>query len=504
MPRVELSPRIQDQHIQKSVQRNVKPTTRMSGWRITWIVVFVLGVAAVGYAGWRYVQYGKVKVVQLLGTGNTALAEGRLTDALVAYDGVLALSGFSADRAAEAAVNAATIYSGKGRAAEAQRYLTDAYELQPGVPRYAALLVRSLIETRDLEDAAGVVADAEERTSVDAGLSIAAARLALAQLDPETARSRAAGAVKRDPEHAESVVVSALLRIHEAPAESASELERALELTEDPSMLRFAQALRPLALQIDEGLSNDAFEHVLVAATLLEHEGFGMIDAARNECIAAIEADETYRDAWAYRGTAELLLGELDAAGESLARAKELDPTFGYTRYQLGLLAVARGDFAGAAGELRQAVELGYSAADVRLALANALTAGGDIDGARDALEAALGAFPTEPMLHEALFWLEYADADDAGEAKKVAAAFAQDLPNSALATGLVAFAAYALDDEKTARTKAEAALKQDESLAVGHLVIGLLDDDAAELTRAVDLDLEGHVSEQAQVALGE
>jgi hypothetical protein len=72
MPRVELSPRIQDQHIQKSVQRTVKPKARMSGWRITWIIVLVLGVAAAGYAGWRYIEYGRVKVVQLLETGNTA------------------------------------------------------------------------------------------------------------------------------------------------------------------------------------------------------------------------------------------------------------------------------------------------------------------------------------------------------------------------------------------------------------------------------------------------
>lgn len=505
MPRVELSPRIQDQHIQKSVQRTVKPARKISGWRIAWLVVLVLAIGAVVYAGWKYVQYGRVKAVQLVQTGDTARTEGRLTDALVAYDGALALGGISAGSAAEAAANAASIYDAKGRESDAQRYLRRAYELQQEDPRYAALLARSLIETRQVLEADELLAEAQSRTGdTDAGLSAAQARAALARLDPQTAVDYARQAANRDPENAEAAVLNALLRIHEAPAESAKTFEQVLKLTQDKSTVRLVQALRPIAQQIDEGLGNDAFEHVLVAATLLEHADFGMLDAARNECIAAIEADETYRDAWSYRGAAEVALGELDAAGESLSRAKELDPTFGYTRYQLGLLAVARGDFSAAAAELRQSIELGYKAADVRLELADALTAGGDIDGARDVLDAALDAFPTETTLHEALFWLEFSDADDAKAAKKVAATFAQDLPSSALATGLVALAAYALDDEKSARTKAAAALKQDAALAVGHLVVGLLDDDDAELTRAVDLDLEGHVSEQAQVALGE
>jgi tetratricopeptide (TPR) repeat protein len=227
---------------------------------------------------------------------------------------------------------------------------------------------------------------------------------------------------------------------------------------------------------------------VLVAATLLEHEEFGMIDAARNECIAAIEADETYRDAWAFRGAAELLLGENDAAGESLTRAKELDPTFGYTRYQLGLLAAARGDFAGAP---RAAASGG-----AWLQRARSAGASPSADGWRLTVRTCRRStrrFPTESMLHEA-FWLNLPMRTTPKKLRKLQLALRRT--PAALATGLVALAAYC------STTRSPCAPRQsrlaDAALAVGHPVL------AYRRCRESPDDLDrGPRLEQAQIALG-
>lgn len=468
-------------------------------WRTAWLVVLVLAVGAGVYASVRYAAYGRAKAEQLLQDGQSAEAELRLTDALVAYDGAVALRGVAAASAAEAASRAATIHAAKGRTEDEQSYLRRAVSLQGGEPRYAAALVRSLVETRDLDEAQQVLDDALRSSPEDAQLLVVAARLELARQSSDGARDFARRAVDADEKNAEAVLLDALLRVHTAPAEAATAFQAVLSLTKEQSLLSLAQVLRPIAQQIDVGLDSEAYEHVLVAATLLDR---GEDDAALLEATAAIEVDDAYRDAWVYRGVAELHTNALDAAASSLARAKELDPTFGYTRFALGQLAVARGDRAAAVSELREAIELGYDTTELRVELADVLVVDGKVGDAREVLTGALDDAPTDRALHQALFWLEFGTVSDFKAAKKAAASFAEDLPKDALAQGLAALAAHALDDDKTARTKAEAAIRADGKIAVAFLVLGLLDNDRGQLQHAIDLDVEGHVSVQAQSAL--
>lgn len=459
----------------------------------------LLAVAAGAYAAWRFAAYGRDKALQLVQTGQTAAEQGKFTQALTDFEGALALRGVAAGSAAQAAAMAASIFASKDQPVDAQRYLKQAVELQAGDVSYAALYVRSLTTTRNLAEAAKVLAEAEKQSSDDAGLLVAATRLDLARQDDATAQSDAARAIKADGSNAEAVVLAALLQMHAAPADAAKALQQALSLTKDQGLLALAQSLRPIAQQIQTGLGNEAYEHVLVATALLDH---GEFDAARLECIRATQIKDSYRDAWVCRGSAELGARELDAATTSLARAKALDPTHGFTRYQLGLLALVRRDHAAATKELSESITLGYDTVDVRLALAQAFILAGAHKEARIVYQQAVTDFAAEPRVREAWFWFEFVDASNAATAAKVAGGFAKDLPASALAEGLVALAAWSRGEQATARTQSEAALKKDPALAVGVLVQGLLDNDHALLTHAIDLDVEGHVSVQAQAAL--
>ncbi|MFO0702399.1 MAG: tetratricopeptide repeat protein [Candidatus Andersenbacteria bacterium] len=479
------------------------PTTskprRWTWWRTAWLVVLILAVGAGVYAAYKFAQYGHAKAEQLLQDGQTAEETLQLTQALTDYDGAIALRGVAGGSAAQAALRAAAIYTAKGQHDVAQDYLRQAVALQPADPSYAAALVRSLITTRGLDEATKVLSEAQQQSPTDADLLVAAVRLALAKQDGEAARDAARRAVQADGKDGAAVLLDALLRIHTAPAESAKAFDKLLTLTQDQALQALAQALRPIAQQIDAGLNNDAYEHVLVAATLLDH---GEFDAARLESTQATDTSKDYRDGWVYRGAAELAIHDLDAAATSLARAKELNPTHGYTRSLLGQLAEARGNHDEAANQLREAIELGYDTVEVHVTLADVLSAAGKTDEARTTLQRALADHGTDRTLHEALFWLEYTRSGGAAAAKQVAEEFTRDVHGDPLAEGLLALGLFATGDTTGARKKAEAALATNPKLAVGYLVQGLLDDDRTKLEHAIDLDVEGHVSTQAESAL--
>ena len=465
---------------------------RWTWWRTAWLIVLVLAVAAFAYAAYRYMQYGRAKAQALLETGQTAVGELRLTDALVAFDQAIALRGVARGSAAEAAAEAAALYTAKGQHTEAQRYLRQAADLQPADVNYSFLLTKSLLLTRSLDDAEKIITEALKLNADDPGLLVVSARLKLARQDDTGARTALDQALQVDSSHAEALTFLAVLSVHESPTEAAKKLEQALSRTKDTGLQMLIQAVRPVALQISENSSSQPFDRILMSAALLEQREYDLVLLESKQAIAL---DETYRDAWAYRGVAELGVGDLDSASSSLARAKELDPTFGYTRYQLGLLAQMRGDQAAALEELNIALELKYDKIEVRLALVKSYLLANDIEAARTNLQQTVEQYGTESSAHETLFWLEFVEAGDPRAAAKVAKQFMTDLPTDPLGQGLAALAAQAQGDEKKARSLVDQALATDPNLAVAHLVLGLLDNDPSELTRATDLDLEGHVS---------
>src|SRR3990167_1137742 len=204
---------------------------RWTWWRTAWLIVLVLAVAAFAYAAYRYMQYGRAKAQALLETGQTAVGELRLTDALVAFDQAIALRGVARGSAAEAAAEAAALYTAKGQHTEAQRYLRQAADLQPADVNYSFLLTKSLLLTRKIGRAEKIITEALKLNADDPGLLVVSARLKLARQDDTGARTALDQALQVDSSHAEALTFLAVLSVHESPTEAAKKLEQALSRT---------------------------------------------------------------------------------------------------------------------------------------------------------------------------------------------------------------------------------------------------------------------------------
>jgi tetratricopeptide (TPR) repeat protein len=491
---VEMSARIQDPHIKKTVTRKVSSKT---AWRIVWIVILVLLIAAGGYFYYRFSLYGKEKAKQLVSEGVRAEQSLHFSEALQKYDTALALESVAEQTAAEAAFHAARIHTEKGQHQRAQEYLEQAVDLDPANSAYSDALARSLLATRDIEGAKKVLEDAAERNADDPTILAAQTQVALYEQDEKTADERITRVLTLTPEHPEANFWKGVSVIHENPAQAQDHFDVVLK-GQNAGLVDLAKELNEIAQQIASDLGNEAYEAVLVGVALLNNS---LPDAALLQLKTAIDADGTYRDAWAYKAQAEIATGRLAEAENSIGQALELDPTFGYSHFVAGILRLAQGDSASAAQNVEKAIEFGYDTTEVRLQLAEMQLAAGKKEEAAEALSDALEENESDAELHQALFWLHF-DAGDFPRAKKAAETYQKALPRDAQALGLLALAELKLDDRDEALEDAEKALDQNQLQPVALLVKGLANNDRSALIQALDLDSEGHVGQLATEAL--
>jgi tetratricopeptide (TPR) repeat protein len=491
---VEMSARIQDPQIKKSVKRTVSSKT---AWRIVWIVILVLLLAAGGYFYYRFSLYGKEKAKQLVSEGLSAEQSLHFSEALQKYDTALALESVAEQTAAEAAFHAARIHTEKGQHQRAQEYLEQAVDLDPANSAYSDALARSLLASRDIAGAKKVLEDATERNADDPTILAAQAQVALYEQDEKTADERISHVLTLIPEHVEANFWKGVFVMHEDPGQAQDHFEVVLK-SQNSALVDLTKELDEIAQQIASDIGNEAYEAVLVGAALLNHS---LPDAALLQLKAAIDADGTYRDAWAYKAQAEIVTGRLAEAENSIGQALELDPTFGFSHFVAGMLRLAQGDSISAAQNIEKAIEFGYDTTEVRLQLAEMQIAAGKKDEAVNALSSALKENESDAALHEALFWLHF-DIADFTRAKKTAEAYKKALPRDTRALGLLALAQLKLDDRKTALENVEKALTQNQLEPAALLVKGLADNDRGALTQALDLDSEGHVGRLATEAL--
>jgi tetratricopeptide (TPR) repeat protein len=490
---VEMSARIQDPHIQKSVKRTISSKT---AWRIVWVVILVLLLAAAGYFYYRFSLYGKEKAKQLVSEGLAAEKGLHLSEALQKYDTAVALESVAEQTAAEAAFHAARIYTEKGQHQRAQEYLQQAVKADPNNVAYADALARSLLLTRDIAGAKEVLEKASERDSANPALLVTQAQVALYEQDQTRADELISRALTNAPEHAEAHFWKGVFVIHDDPDQAQDHFEIALK-GQDLVLADLAQELNEIAKQIASNIGNDAYEAVLVGAALLDR----FPDAALPELKAAIDADGSYRDAWVFKAQAELATDRLPEAENSVAQALELDPTFGFSHFVAGRLRAAQGDSEAAVTNISKAIEFGYDTTAVRLELADLQMSLGKKDSAIQTITDALKENESDALLHEALFWIHF-DSDDFKRAKKAAEEYQKALPRDAQSLGLLALAKLKLGDTEDALEDAEKALGQNQLEAVAFLVKGLANNDGAALTQALDLDVEGHVGRLATTAL--
>jgi tetratricopeptide (TPR) repeat protein len=499
---VQLSPRIQDPSIQKSIKRQIK---HRRAWRIIWLIVFVMLIGAGGYSYYRFAQYGRARAEQLVQEGQAAQKELRFGDALEAYQLALSLQSVAEPTAAIAALQSAHIYSSRGQHEQAQELLQRAVALDPATPAYGFELVRSYLVTRDLDLADEALTQVEQATGKEGGdvenaeLVTLKARLAAARGDREAAQKFAEQAHKVDSEFNEAALLLGMLTIHEDPGEARKLFEAALSGNNHQDQVSLLQRLVEVSRQLEEDSNSPAYQAALVAAALLE---FGEYDVALLEAQDSIDQDNSYRDAWVFRARAELETKKLSEAKSSIQTALEIDPTFGLSHYVAAQIAAAQGDHAAASGELQKAVAVDYDSPAVFTLLADQLVAQDQVDQALEQLQRGSKLNPNSRELLEYQYWLYYLNLDDKKEAKATAKNFFEESPQDPVALGLVALSEWQTGNSEKASEQADQVTRQAPQEAIGFLVKGLATENAAFLKHAVDLDKKGFISQIARQAL--
>ena len=106
--------------------------------------------------------YGEDKADQLLSQGQISEEQLNYTAALESYDQALLLKGVASEPAAQAAFNAANIFSNKDQHSKAQEYLTISTELVPDSIKFKKALALSYLETSDLAGADRILTALQE------------------------------------------------------------------------------------------------------------------------------------------------------------------------------------------------------------------------------------------------------------------------------------------------------------------------------------------------------
>lgn len=492
---VQLSSRIQDEQIQKSLQRKLKRKIkrRRRNWRWIWSIIIILLIGAFVYFGYRFELYGESKVDNLLAAGQAAEEQMYYQEALLNYDQALILKGVAQEKASLAAFSAARIFSSTGQHVQAQEYLSQAIELQPENLELRVALAGSFIKSRDLDQAEQTIQEAEEIDAQAPGLLLVKAELALARQQVAEAEKLVERVLDQDEQNQRAQFLQAVFIMHDEPEAARQIFEELVQTSRSPTKIAKIEELIDLADQIESKIGNPAFEFVLVGASLFEHGDF---DLALTEVLAAIEQDSDYRDAWIYRAEAELATDQFDAAQISLAKAVELDPTHGYTRFIEGSLAVEGEDFTQAVEKFQLAIQQGFAEDQVVVALAKAFVLANRTPDAITVLQDAIAENSTE-LFYQELFWIYY-NEDDFSEAEDIAEEYVEER-KTATAHGLLALALFALEKEKRAGNEAEDALEIDQSNPAGLLVQGLIENDEGLIRHAIDGDNDGRVSQLAK-----
>ncbi len=284
--------------------------------------------------------------------------------------------------------------------------------------------------------------------------------------------------------------------IHDNPKQARETLEALVAASSSERAIQKYTDLIEVARQIESRIGNDAYEQVLVGTVLLEYEDYY---AAIVKFLAALEFDETYRDAWVYLASAELQTKQLTKASSSIQRAVELDPTYGFTRYTEGLILLEKGEPLPAIDKMRQAIDLDYDTETSRLKLSRTQQEAGLQTAAVATLEEALEIeeINNQKIFNE-LFWL-YFMAENYREAQQVVEDYLDEYPGGADPLGLQALVLYFNDDKNEASKIADEALNVNQSNPPALLVRGLYDNDEAFLLRAIDVDMDGRTSQIAQ-----
>ncbi|MFH0830553.1 MAG: tetratricopeptide repeat protein [Parcubacteria group bacterium] len=492
---VVLSARIEDPHIEQSLQRKLR--RRKVTWRIIWIALLILMLGAGVYAYLRFAAYGRVKAAALLEEGKQAEQQFELTQAVEFYEQALALRSVARAPAAEAAYRAGKIFERKGDHGGGQSYLEQAERLDSSNTTYLSALGQSYLASRQLDKAEAAFDRALARDSSFADALFGKASLAYARQQGMLGDDRISDTLKASSKHAEARLVQAIRAIHKEPSKSGRTFDDLLT-ADQLGVQETARALKPLAEQLAGKPDNPAYEFTLVGAGLLERNEF---DLALLELSAATDEDDEYRDAWVNRALAEVLLKQYDAAGDSLEKAVRLDPSFGFSRYVEGLLAEATDDLDLARERYELALEQRYQEPQVYVALAKLLDTTGERQEAIALLAAALKDGVKSEQLYDTLFWL-YVDVEQYDEALELARNFRKFNDRSTTAEGMVAFGYLKTDEEEKARQTASSLLARDPLSAIGTLVLGLLDDNFDLLRKARDLDFGGKVRDLADQVL--
>ena len=487
----QLSPRIQDEHIKRSLKKTSK---KRHPWRIVWLIVLVLVIAAGGYVWFKFMEYGQAKTSVLLEQGAAQEQSLEFAAALDTYRQAQALGLVAHEQAAQAAFRAGGIYQSKSALPEALTMYQNAFDLDGANPDYWEAAALVMFVQNDLAGLENLLESAPSAVAGSGQLETIAARVALRAGKDDVALEHLEAADEYSP----ALLLSGSLRLVEKKSDAIAVIKQAA-----PDLTRAADiglATDLLAAAATLSGRQHVTDYLSVAVVALDNEYAGL---ALSQTTIVLTKDDSNRDAWVYQAAAYVELGQLDQAASSAEKAQTIDPIFGYTRYVLSQIAKMRGDTAEAIEHIRDAIMLEYDSVDVRLQLAALELNNGSLDGAEEVLLQAIADLD-KPEIYEALFWFSYLDAQDLSAAEHVAQDFLDEYPRDSRAAGVSAVFEALQGDSAKALAAAEDLLSRDPFSALAYLVRGLAASEKADLLRAIDLDFNGPVARAAEERLAE